>query len=149
MRRIFVTFDVPVEISSDRGPEFSAKVTKDFLKRWGIHHSMSSAYHPMSNGRAQLAVKATKRLLMENVGSNGELNNDRMVQALFTQRNTPDPGCKLYPAQILFGQNVKDSSPYIRKKVMAYNKPQILNMWRDIWSKKKLLGLVMISLSKI
>jgi len=56
---IFVTFGVPVEISSDSGPKFSAKVTKDFLKRWGIHHRMSSAYHPMSNGRAELAVKAT------------------------------------------------------------------------------------------
>ena len=33
LRRIFITFGVPVEISSDRGPEFSAKVTKDFLKR--------------------------------------------------------------------------------------------------------------------
>ena len=35
---VFVTFGVPVEISSDGGPEFSAKVTKDFLKRWSIHH---------------------------------------------------------------------------------------------------------------
>ena len=95
LRRIFVIFGVPVEISSDEGTEFSAKVTKDFLKRWGIHHRMLSAYHPVSNGRAELAVKVSKRLLMENVGSNCELNNDKMVQALLTQRNTPDPGCKL------------------------------------------------------
>ena len=82
MRRIFVAFGVPVNISSIGSPEFSAKVTKDFLKRYGIHHRMSSAYHPVSNGRAESAVKASKRLLMENVGSNGELNNDKMVQAL-------------------------------------------------------------------
>ena len=137
LRRIFVTFGVPVEISSDGGPEFSAKVTKDFLKRWGIYHRMSSAYHPMSNGRAELAVKATKRLLMENVGQNGELENDKMVQALLTQRNTPDPGCKLSPAQILLGRNLKDSLPYVRKSVMTYNNPQISNMWRDAWSKKE------------
>ena len=137
LRRIFVTFGVPVEISSDGGPEFSAKITKDFLKRWGIHHRMSSAYHPVSNGRAELAVKASKRLLMENIGSNGELNNDRMIQALLTQRNTPDPGCKLSPAQILLGRNLKDSLPYIRKNVMVYNNPQFLNIWRNAWSKKE------------
>ena len=74
-RRIFVTFGVPVEISSNGVTEFLAKVTKDFLKQWGIHHRMLSAYHLMSNGSAELAVKATKRLLMENVGLNGELNN--------------------------------------------------------------------------
>ena len=107
MRRIFVAFGVPVNISSIGSPEFSAKVTKDFLKRYGIHHRMSSAYHPVSNGRAELTVKTTKLLLMENVGINAELNNDRMVQAIL-QRNTPDPGCKLSPAQILLGRNLKD-----------------------------------------
>ena len=65
---------------------------------------MTSAYHPMSNGRAELVVKATKRLLTENVGPYGKLNKDRMVQALLTQKNTPDPGCKLSPAQILLGR---------------------------------------------
>ena len=59
MRRIFVTFEAPVELSSDGGPEFSEKVTKDFLKRRGIHHRMSSAYHPVSNSRVELAVKAS------------------------------------------------------------------------------------------
>ena len=80
MCRIFINFDVPVEIYLDGVPEFSAKVTKNFLKRWGIHHQMSLAHHPMSNGRAELAVKASKRLLMENAGSNGELINDRMYK---------------------------------------------------------------------
>ena len=93
---------MPVEIFLDGGPEFSAKVTKDFLKVWGIHHRMSSAYHLLSNGKAELAVKATKRLLMENVGSNDELNNDRIVQNLLTQRNTPDPEWKLSTAKSLF-----------------------------------------------
>ena len=92
---------------------------------------MLSAYHLMSNGRAEKAIKATKRLLMENVSLNGELNNDRMVQALLSQRNTPDPVCKLSPAQILLGQSLKKSLPYIRKSVMIYNNPQISKMWRN------------------
>ena len=61
---------------------------------------MSSAYHPISNSRAELAVKCTKRLLMENVGLNGKLQNDKMV---LTQRNTPDLGCRLSAAQTLLG----------------------------------------------
>ena len=112
LRRLFVTFGVPIELSSDGGPEFSAKVTADFLKRWDVRHRMSSAYHPSSNGRAELAVKSTKRLLMENVGPDGNLENDKMVRALLTQRNTPDPGCKLSPAQILLGRQLKGSLPY-------------------------------------
>ena len=98
---------------------------------------MSAAYHPSSNGRAELAVKSSKRLLMENVGPNGNLNNDKMVRALLTQRNTPDPGCKLSPAQILLGHNLKDALPYIRKNVMSFNNSQISQVWRDSWSKKE------------
>ena len=100
LRTISATFGVPVEISSDGGPEFTAKATENFLERWGVRHRISSAYLPSSNGRAELAVNATKRLLMENVGPDGNLNNDKMIRALLTQRNTPDPGCKLSPAQI-------------------------------------------------
>ena len=74
---------------------------------------------------------------MENVGLNGELNNDRMVQALLSQRNTPDLECKLSPAQILLGRNLKKSLPYVRKSVMTYNNPQISKMWRDVWNKKE------------
>jgi len=44
-----------------------------------------------------------------------QVNKDRMVQAIFPQRNTPDPGCKLSPAQILMGRILKDKLPYIKK----------------------------------
>ena len=47
-------------------------------------------------------------LLKNNLGIpclNGELNFDRLVQALLTQRTTPSLGCKLFPVQILFGPN--------------------------------------------
>ena len=33
---------------------------------------MSSAYHPILNGKTELAVKSTKRLLMENFDPNDE-----------------------------------------------------------------------------
>ena len=45
---------------------------------------------------------------MENVGLNGELQDDKMVHALLTQRNTPDLECKLFPAQILLGCRLND-----------------------------------------
>ena len=58
LRRLFVMFGVPIEIASDGGPEFIAKETEDFFKRWGIRHRLSSVAFPSSNGRAELAVKA-------------------------------------------------------------------------------------------
>ena len=42
LRRIFATFGVPEEISSDGGPEFVAMETMDFLTRWGIRHRLAT-----------------------------------------------------------------------------------------------------------
>ena len=64
-----------MELSSDGGPEFIAKETESFLKRWGVRHRLSSVAFPSSNGRAELAVKLTKRLLMNNVSTNGDLKS--------------------------------------------------------------------------
>ena len=97
MRRIFVTLLFQLKYLQMVVQSILQKLLKIFVKRWGIHHCISSAHCSMSNGKAELAVK---RLLMENVCPNGELENDKIVQALFTQRNTPDPGCKIHPEQI-------------------------------------------------
>ena len=137
LRRLMVTFGVPIEISSDGGPEFKADETTDFLKRWGIRHRLSSAYHPSSNGRAELAVKAGKRLLMDNIGPSGDLNNDCVVRALLTYRNTPEPGCKLSPAQILLGRPLRDTLPYISKDIMVFNNTDVHPQWREAWSAKE------------
>lgn len=93
LRRLVSRFGVPFEIASDGGPEFVARETKDFFRKWGVHHRLSSASFPQSNGRAELAVKATKRLLLDNVGPDGTLNTDKFVRAALTQRNTPLPDC--------------------------------------------------------
>ena len=57
---------------------------------------MSSAYFPQSNGRAEVAVKKAKRMLMDNVGPTGSLNNDGLMRALLQARNTPDHDCNNY-----------------------------------------------------
>ncbi len=137
VRRLMVTFGVPSELSSDGGPEFKSDETKAFFRRWGINHRLSSSYLPSSNGRAELAVKTAKRLLMENINASGKLDNDAIVRALLTYRNTPDPGCKLSPAQILMGRQLRDTLPYLSKEVMCYNNPQVSRSWREAWATKE------------
>jgi hypothetical protein len=137
LRRIFVTFGVPEELSSDGGPEFTARETEDFLLRWGTKHRLSSAYFPQSNGRAEVAVKATKRLLDENIGRDGNINTDQVVRALLQQRNTPDRDCSLSPAEVLFGHLLRDSMPQLDKSKMVFENPQIHDQWHNAWSNKE------------
>ena len=136
LRSMFATFGVPDQLSSDGGPEFMAGATKEFLKRWNVDHRISSAYHPQSNGRAEVAVKTAKRLLRSNIGPNGSLDNDKLLRALLQMRNTPDPDCNLSPAQIIYGRPIRDSLSFVNR-LEKYSNPHIRATWREAWASKE------------
>ena len=137
LRKVFATFGIPEEISSDGGPEFIAMETEDFLNRWGVKHRLSSSYLPQSNGRAEVAVKIAKRLLEDNMTTDGTLNTDSMVRALLQQRNTPDRDCKLSPAEVLFGRVLPDAMPQLAKEVPIFGNDMIYNRWHQAWRAKE------------
>ena len=136
LRRLFSTFGVPYEISSDGGPEFVSDETTKFLRRWNVSHRISSAYYPRSNGRAEVAVKSAKRLLRANVGPSGSLDNDGLLRALLQLRNTPDSDCDVSPAEILFGRPLRDSFAFTNR-LEKFKNPAIRKTWRDAWETKE------------
>jgi len=136
LRTLFATFGVPVELSSDGGPEFSATSTTEFLRNWGIKHRKSSAHFPQSNGRAEVAVKKAKRLLMNNISATGCLDNDKFLRALLQTRNTPDQDSNLSPAQILFGRNLRDAFGFINRCPVFDNRA-VDEKWRLMWASKE------------
>ena len=136
LRNYFARFGVAEEITSDGGPEFVASATEEFLKRWGVSHRLSSAYFPQSNGRAEVAVKSTKRLLRANTGPSGSLDTDRFLRAMMQMRNTPDPDCNISPAQIVFGRPIRDAFAFINRLV-KYDSQHVRPLWRDAWAQKE------------
>ena len=49
-----------------------------------------------------------KKLIRENTNRDGSLTNDKFLQALMTYRNTPDWDTHRSPAQVIFGENLRD-----------------------------------------
>ena len=136
LRSFFATFGVPKEISSDGGPEFTAKGTQDFLRLWGVRHRVSSISFPQSNDWAEVAVKTAKRLLLSNTGPTGSLDHDHFLRAMLQLRNTPDPDCNLSPAQIIFGRPLRDSFSFVNR-LEKFSNPHIRPLWRQAWAAKE------------
>ena len=132
----FSCYGVPVELSSDGGPEFTATSTESFLKRWGVSHRVSSAHHAQSNGRAEVAVKTVKRLLRSNTGPSGSLDTEKFLTTMLQFRNTPDPECRLSPAQVLFGRPLCDSLAFVNR-LEKYSNPHVRPIWREAWQEKE------------
>ena len=125
LRDGFETYGIPEELASDGGPEFTASQTAAFLKKWGVHHRLSSVAYPHSNTRAEIGVKTMKRMLTENTGPNGSLDTDAFAIAVLQYRNTPDPETKMSPAQMLFGHPIRDFIPILPKKYKPHR------TWRE------------------
>ena len=99
-----------MKIASDGGPQFTSSEFKSFLKTWEIHHRLSSAEYPQSNGRAKLAVKTAKQTIIDNTLC-GSLDTDKAARAILEYRNTPIQSLGLSPAQILFHRQLRDHIP--------------------------------------
>ena len=60
-----------MENKSGPGPYtkfYTSQVMRDFLKSWGVRHRLSSTYFTHANTRAELGVKAIKRLRRNDTG---------------------------------------------------------------------------------
>ena len=134
---IFQTFGVPEELSSNGCPEFIAPEADAFYEKWGVTHRLSSLYFPQTNGHAEVAVKTTKRLLGENMNSDGSIKKDALVCALLQLRNTSYRDCKLSPAEILFGRTLRDSIPQLNKSKMVFENNHIRSQWHDACAAKE------------
>ena len=138
---LFATFGVPRELSSDGGPEYVAKSFKQFLRTYDVRHRQSSAYHPQSNGRAEVTVKTMKRLLSDNIDQSGKLNTDAITRAMLQIRNTPERDSGLSPAQILFGRTLRDTLPLVppipRRTTVFDSKSAVNQGWKEAWAAKE------------
>ena len=110
-RGVFQAYGVPEEISSDGGPPFTSNRFLSFLEVWGVSHRLSSVGYAQSNGRAELAVKAAKRIVLGNTTADGSLDNDRAARAILQYRNTPVQGLGISPAQLLLHGQLRDHLP--------------------------------------
>ena len=81
------------------------------MRDWGVQHRLSSVNYPQSNGRAELGVKAARRIIRDNTNPDGSINNDQAARAILQYRNTPLRDVGLSPAQLLLHRQLRDSIP--------------------------------------
>ncbi len=112
--KAFCRTGAPDVVWSDQGPQFTAKLFKDFSKEWGFQHITSSPMYPQSNGKAEATVKAMKKIIRAAWRRNS-LDERALTRALLQYRNTPSQRDRLSPAQKLFGQPIQDTLPAHRR----------------------------------
>ncbi|CAM8982417.1 unnamed protein product [Rhodiola kirilowii] len=60
---LFCRYGVPKAIISDQGTHFCNRMMAATLKRYHVHHRTSTAYHPQTNGQAEISNREIKGIL--------------------------------------------------------------------------------------
>ncbi|KAG1952394.1 retrotransposable element [Pimephales promelas] len=68
---VFKIHGLPSDIVSDRGPQFTSQVWREFCRQIGASASLSSGFHPQTNGQAERTNQILGRMLRCLTSQNG------------------------------------------------------------------------------
>ncbi|KAL0150713.1 hypothetical protein M9458_054017, partial [Cirrhinus mrigala] len=100
---VFRHFGLPEDIISDRGPQFISRVWRGFFRLLGVNVSLSSGYHPQSNGQTERKIQEVGRYLRAYCQDNQERWCQYLPWAEYAQNSLRQSATGLTPFQCVLG----------------------------------------------
>lgn len=108
LQDVFLKFGVPNICVSDRGSEFTSRLSKAFLKKAGVEMRLTSSYHPQSNALVERSNKSIKNAIRCLMLQEKKSWTQVFAYAIFYINITPSVTLGNYsPSEIFFGRILK------------------------------------------
>ncbi|KAL0185695.1 hypothetical protein M9458_017365, partial [Cirrhinus mrigala] len=101
--QVFRSYGLPEDIVSDRGPQFISRVWKAFFRLLGVTVSLSSGYHPQTNGQTERKIQEVGRFLRTFCTSHQDTWNQFLGWAEYAQNSLRQATTGLTPFQCILG----------------------------------------------
>jgi len=106
-KRIVCQVGAGFTLGSDRGPNFTAKLTQALMRKMGVKQSFSTPYSPTSQGLTERANATIIQMLSAYVKTNPYSYHTYLPLVAFTYNNTMNPTTGYTPNELVFGRKLK------------------------------------------
>ncbi|XP_076062488.1 uncharacterized protein LOC143037816 [Oratosquilla oratoria] len=142
LTNLFTTFGIPEEIQSDRGSNFTSVLFAEVLKLLGIKQTLSTAYHPQSQGALERFHQTMKSMIRKFCCEEDRDWDEGLQFLLFAIRETPSESLGVSPFELLFGRKVRGPLKVIKDHLISLPSTKLVTVNNYITSLKSNLDKV-------
>ena len=117
---------VPVSIVSDRDPRFTAHFWKSFQKAMGTQLTMSTAFHPQTNGQLERIIQVLEDMLRACVLDHKSSWEEHFPLVEFTYNNSYQVSIQMAPYEALYGRPCRSSICWIEVEESSITGPDLI-----------------------